>query len=560
MATRNPGAGPIPAREKLGLHDLFVVLAAVATFARGVANPLVRGWDDGRFLVDFEPVQSISLDHLVAIFRESHFEAYHPLHLLSYWLDVPFAGPSGPVLHATSLALFALALLLVRRVFLALGLARLPALVATLAYGLHPAQVEAVSWATGRKEIVALALACGAILLHLRSESPWSARSWGSRVLYVLAALAKTTVLPLPLVLFLADVLLKPEGTWRERIRRGALAHAPTLALGVGFGVVVMSIWESSQMVRPGLEGAGPLMLVASTVTHHVGHALAPFGASPVYPIHRDLEGFGFVDALGPLVLAVGLALPSPRGRCSLLAFVALLLPVSNLVPLYFEVQDRYLCLPLLPLAFGLGALVDAKPSRARVGLALAYVAFFAALTVRYEAAWNGDGALWRHAVQAQPEADYAWLKLGETLRDEALTQEGDEARLTFDRSIDAYDRAIRLAPSLLVPHVARLRVLAHRDELLHEIAPSRAAEFSTRYGTNQANAEALKDLASEMLELGYRDAALVPLGRALDLDPLPQELLENAARVQLERGHEWLARFYVSRLPAPSADPRLSF
>ncbi|MCB9624784.1 MAG: hypothetical protein H6723_15840 [Sandaracinus sp.] len=112
----------------------------------------------------------------------------------------------------------------------------------------------------------------------------------------------------------------------------------------------------------------------------------------------------------------------------------------------------------------------------------------------------------------------------------------------------------------MLVPHVARLRVLAHRDELLHEIAPSRAAEFSTRYGTNQANAEGLKDLASEMLELGYRDAALVPLGRALDLDPLPQELLENAARVQLERGHEWLARFYVSRLPAPSADPRLSF
>ncbi|MCA9613007.1 MAG: hypothetical protein KC586_09675, partial [Myxococcales bacterium] len=289
-------AGPIPAREKLGLHDLFVVLAAVATFARGVANPLVRGWDDGRFLVDFEPVQSISLDHLVAMFREPHFEAYHPLHLLSYWLDVPLAGPSGPVVHATSLALFALALLLVRRVFLALGLARLPALVATLAYGLHPAQVEAVSWATGRKEIVALALACGAILLHLRSVSPWSARSWGSRALYVLAALAKTTVLPLPLVLFLADVLLKPEGTWRERIRRGALAHAPTLALGVGFGVVVMSIWESSQMVRPGLEGAGPLMLVASTVTHHVGHALAPFGASPVYPIHRDLEGFGFVD------------------------------------------------------------------------------------------------------------------------------------------------------------------------------------------------------------------------------------------------------------------------
>ncbi len=558
------------------VDDALVVVAAVLTFARGVSSPLVRGWDDGRFLVDFEPVHTISWASFVAIVREPHFEAYHPLHLLSYWLDVPFVGAHGPTLHAVSLGLFALALLLVRRVFLALGLGRVAALVATLAYGVHPAQVEAVSWATGRKEIVALALASGAILLHLRSASPWSPRAWGSRVLYVLSALAKTTVLPLPLVLFLADVFLAPTASAptdrRARARAAAIAHAPTLVMGAGLGALVVSIWEANEMVRPGLEGAGPAWLVASTVTHHLGHALAPFASSPVYPIHRDLADFGVADLFGPLSLTLGLAFPSARARFSLLAFVALLLPVSNLVPLYFEVQDRYLALPLLPLAFGLGALVDARPApamrrgamrwpavRLRVVLALAYVGLLAGLSVRYIPAWAGDGALWRYATVAQPKADYAWLKLGETLRDEALALEGAEALRRFDRSVEAYDRAVRLAPSLLVPHVARLRVLGHRDEQRAALSPSRAAELATRFGATQADANALKELTAEMLELGYRDAALVVLGRALDLDPLPADRLEHAARVQLERGHAWLARFYVSRLPGPPADPRLS-
>jgi tetratricopeptide (TPR) repeat protein len=572
------------------LDDALVLIAAVLAFARSVPNDLVRGWDDGRFLVDFAPVQSISWDHLVAIFREPHFEAYHPLHLLSYWLDVPFAGAHGPTLHATSLALFAGALLLVRRVFRALGLGRSAALVATLAYGLHPVNVEAVAWATGRKEIVALLFASGAILMHLRSTSPFSGAAWGSRVLYVLAALAKTTVLPLPIVLVLIDVFLRPtspdhgaHSTSRaSRVGRAFFAQLPTLAIGLALGMLVLSIWQSSEMVRPPLDGFGPVALVASTITHHLGHALAPFGSSPVYPIHRDASAFGALDYLGPLALAIAMLVPSPRARFSILAFLVLLLPVSNLVPLYFEVQDRYLALPLLPLAFGLGAFVDhsssastSKPigpasatSRAlralpspRAVIALAYVALLATLTYRYSTAWANDGTLWRHATRAQPQADYAWLKLGETLRDEALAADPtrDDTRLTFDRSIHAYDRAIRIAPTLVIPHVARLRAMTHRDELVHAIEPSRAAELATRFGRAQANAEALKELASEMLELGYHDAALVPLARALDLDPIAPERLEHAARVQLESGHEWLARFYVSRLPGPPIDPALA-
>src|SRR5690606_35123670 len=94
-------------------------------------------------------------------------------------------------------------------------------------------------------------------------------------------------------------------------------------------------------------------------------------GVSPVHPIHRDLASFEALDLAGPIVLALGLVVTMrARGRLAsrlafaLAAFVVLLLPVANLVPLYFEVQDRYLALPLLPLAFGLGALVEGSRER----------------------------------------------------------------------------------------------------------------------------------------------------------------------------------------------------
>ncbi|MBX3250589.1 MAG: tetratricopeptide repeat protein [Myxococcales bacterium] len=542
--------------------DVLVALAALATFSAGLRGGFVRSWDDGRFLLEFEPIRSISWAHFVEIVRQPHFEAYHPLHLLSYWIDVPIAGESALTMHVTNLVLWVHALFLGRRVLLALGLGPVAALIATLAFGLHPVQTEAVTWLTGRKESVALLFAGSAMLLHLRSPGPWSGAAWASRVLYVLAALAKTTVLPLPGVLFLADVLL------RGRSRKDALvAQLPSLAAGAVLAYVVVVLWEANAMTREALPGLGSLALVGSTLSHHLSTALWPVATSPLYPIHRDAS-FALLEFWPLVPLALVAWRGGARGRFAALAFLVLALPVANIVPLYFEVQDRYLSLPLFALAFGLGALVDAMPSPWSRVVVLGYVAFFAVMTARYQPAWANDDALWAHATEAQPRAFYAWMKRGETLRDAAIEQlsAGDvdpevarqRAVARLDESVAAYERAIELEPELVLAHVARMQALAHRDEISQRLPARDAVRFSQRFGARQADPDALRELAGEMVDAGYRDAALVPLGRALDLAPISFERLENAARVQLQNGNAWLARFYVSRLSGPSADPRL--
>lgn len=561
--------GEWPARTRW-IARAIVGLAAIATFARGVPSPLVATWDDGRFLIDFEPVQSVSLEHLRVIWTEVHFQAWHPLHLMGYWLDVPWAGPSGPVLHAVNLALWVLALFLALRVFERLGLGVAPAVIAVLLYGLHPAQVEAVTWATGRKEILALTFACLAWLTHLDadrypSRAAWAEASGAARarwvlssavpaLLYVLAAMSKTTVLPLPGVLFLGDVLL-----CGVPVRRALARQIPILVIGAAFAAVVIGIWQHYEMIRPDAGGArsgGRAGLVAATFTHHVTTAAWPASLSPVYPIDRRGD-FGAAVWILPAAYALALALAwRAKARRALFALSAtgvLLLPVLNFVPVYFQFQDRYLSLPLLPVAFGAGALLDrlssgsAAARRAALALGAVLVAVLAARTVDYQRAWSSDLALWRHATSTHPDAFYAWLKLGEHLRDEG----------ELDGSIAAYARGVEAAPDLKLSHSAYFNAVAMRDEARADLA-ARSLAFTERYHAALDDPDALRLLAGDMVEAGYREAVTLALGRSFDLAPIDDDRLARAALVQLETGHEWLARFYVSRMSAAPGDPRL--
>lgn len=525
----------------------MVAAAAVATFARGVGHPLLASWDDGRFLIDFEPVQRVSLESLHRIWTEVHFQAWHPLHLMSYWIDVPWAGPNGPVVHAVNLALWAAALLVVLRVFERLGLPAWAAVAGTLAYGLHPIQVEAVTWATGRKEILALLLASGSILLHLRSTGATDRSAWGSRALYVLAAMAKTTVLPLPGLLFLVDALLRGV-PWKRALVR----QLPAVAIGAGFSALVVAIWSDYEMIRPGEGGettAGSVSLVAATYTHYLRMALWPFDNAPVYPIYRSGE-IPLAAWVGPLALAAAFALArrlrEPGAQLALAGFAVMLLPVSNLIPVYFQFQDRYLSLPLLPLAFGFGAAVAWGAKRARGGgrwvpwiAAAALVAGLAARTVQYQSAWAGDLRLWQHTVSTHPKAFYAWMKLGELQRDAGR----------YDAALRAYGRAIDVAPELRLGHAAVFNTVALRDEARAGIEPSRALAHAERYHASIDDPLALRDLAARMAEEGYRDAMLLALGRSLDLEPVADDRLERAAATRLAQGEEWLARFYLERM-----------
>ena len=537
------------------IATIAVAVAALATYARGIPAGLLLSWDDRRFIVEDDLVLHPSWDAFVSIWTRPHFEAWHPIHLLSYWIDVPWLGPSGPVLHATSAILWAATCVLVLRVMRALGMPPLAAALAALAYGLHPFQVEAVTWATGRKDVLCAAFACLSILGHLRAQGPWDRWSWLSRLAFVLAALAKTAALPLPVVLLLLDVLHRGR-PWKAAL----LAQAPSLAIAAGLSVVVARIWQGNRMIRDWDPGSGPAFhagLASATFLRQTIAAILPIRLSPLYPLDRPGTLGAWVVG-GPVILAALLAAAWrwrwKRPALVLLSYLALFLPVSNLLPLYWQRADRWMSLPLLPLAIGFGWAVEGVASRlpgrrgiAAHAVAAALVAALAGATVVHVGAYTTDDRLWSRAVSAQPGAYYAWIKRCEVLRDSRPSE-----------AVDACRKAVALRPDLALRHGALLAAFAMKEERDLHLSPSRAILLGEAFMKAADDPKALRVIAGDMLRAGYRESMLVPLGRSLDIDPFPDDRLEKAALVQKGFGNDFLSEYYLSRMSRPPSDPSL--
>ncbi len=545
-----------------------IVLGALAAFVGTFDNAILRNWDDERFLADPDVLRP-SLSGLVGFFTEVRYEAYHPLHLLSYWLDVPWVGNEGAVaaavIHGTNLALWIGVLLVAFELLRRLGLTPLAAAVAALTFGIHPQAVEVVCWASARKDILAIGLAMGSVLAHLgvppEADVSRDRRAWISRGLFLLAALAKTTVLPLPLALVGVDLW-----TRRRSLRQALRLQLPALVAALALGLVVLRVWQDHHMIRNTGTDREPFdaALVPATLFHLLEAALWPVRLAAIYPLQRH-EPLPLALGLAACVaVAAGLAMAWPQRErpfgarlgLGLSWFLIFALPVLNLVPMYFQWQDRYGVLAMFGLAIVVGAGIDAlrterpRETAIRVLVSAAVLLLpLGHLTSLQVETWRDEDHLWGHATRTQPNAVYAWIKLGETRRD----------RRDLEGAVRAYARAVEVAPELRMAHAGFLSALALRDERSERIEPSAALSLATRYLVLIDDARRLRDLASEMVDQGYRDAAAYVLGRSLDLDPVSNERLERAILVQLRGGNTFMARFYLSRLTSRPMLPEVT-
>lgn len=559
MTKRDRGA-QLGANQELAAR-VAVVLVPLVCFGRALAYPFARSWDDARFIADNPDVMHPSWAAFVRMFTTVQFEAYHPLHLLSYWLDAPWVGAedlqlTATVVHSVSLALWIAALSLSYELMRRLGAPLWAALLGTLVFGVHPAQVEVVCWASGRKDVLALLFSAASLLVQLSAAGPYSGRAWLSRGLYVCALLSKTTALPLPLVALALDCLAR-----KRALREAMIWHLPSLLLGAGVSFAVLTIWQEHSMVRQTLgdEGLGFVRFV-QTLGHQLGTAVWPSRVSPMYSTH-SIAGWDLGRTLlcGAYLVACGLALWSRRGlwAAGLLGFGLFLLPASNLVPLYFPLQDRYASLPLFALGLAIaGAGIAAptttkrKPTR-NVAIDAGYVAliFLCLRTVQYAGVWQDELRLWGHAVRAQPDADYAYLKLGEVRR-----EAGD-----FAGAIRAYHGAIVLAPQRTLAHAGLFEVVARRDEQVFKLAPSRARQLAEQYYQRLTKRDQLQAFPAQLWSLGYVRSVELPIQALLLIEAIPDAIVLQSAQSAIKANRKTLAQFYLHALKERPKDPLLA-
>jgi len=421
------------------LSWLLPLAAVLLIYARTGGYPLV--WDD--LVLSTRPVYT-SCDLAKILMSPANGFEYLPVRDLTLCFDhAVFNGWAGGF-HATNVLFFCLAVMLLlplyRHLFKAsrtsalANRAPLLALLATLAFALHPLQVEAVAFVTGRNAVLALSCLVGALLAYARSlETSGRLAYWGSVALVAAALLSKATALPAPALVFLLHLYLVREDGLARALRNVAPHGLVTLALGTLHLLVAQQAAIPSD--TPLYEVLSRLPRAAFIAQFYVGKFLWPVRLTTEYFLGDVRESFA-VFAMTTAAVGLGSAAVVLRGlrartlACGLvLAYWVSLVPVMNLLPTVPTVADRYAQIPLLFLApLAVVALGRWAPTGPVIGVAaLALSALLLTSHAQVEV-WRTQESVFRKAIAVDPRALVSWERLAYTYLETNRRAEAIEA------------------------------------------------------------------------------------------------------------------------------------
>jgi tetratricopeptide (TPR) repeat protein len=371
-------------------------------------------------------------------------------------------GGAHPALfHAIGLALGMAVVLLLYRLFLAVGTPPRTAFAAACLFALFPIHTDATTSVTGSAELMAAAFALTALIFYYR-DSPVRAL-----ILFALAVFSKESA-----AAFAALPLVFPRKNIPSR-------HSWLAALGAG--VIVAGALAAHQAVSrssqiPAIDNpaallsTGPRALTALWVQClYVFKTVLPAALSADYS-YRQLPlvmGLGDWRAWAGLALAGGalvLAWRRRELRAPVLAYAILFSPTANILfPIGTIMGERLAYAPSLGLALLLGILLASRPYWKSVLVAVALV--FAARTAVRNLDWLDAERFYNKLVETSPASAKSHYSIGVL-----FSANGDDAS-----AILAYNRAIAIFPAYAEAYRNRGNALARLGRREEAMASYRA-------------------------------------------------------------------------------------
>lgn len=358
---------------------------------------------------------------------------WHPLTWWSYMAEVSFfgGGAAAPAVHHCGNLLLHLAGCSVFYLLLrSLGVSLLFAGLGGLLFGLHPLQVEPVSWVSSRKDLLAGFFTLLSLLCYSRfsGQSVTKPRLWPVLTFLTLAAalLSKPSAVVLPCLFVLLDYV--PRAGRRREIEVSALwlnvlKKWPYFLLAGVAATVALTVQSrgSHGGVIGGQSGVPPILFLPARLAQYFQHLLWPQGLCFDYakPVGWQLVLLTVLGGVGALLLSRACWLRRHSYPLMFVAwawFVVCLLPVLGVFYLGAGfTADRYtyvaLAGPVLWLVFAVQGMRRQYRAIALTGLALLAITF-AALSYQQTKVWKDDYSLFSNGVAQQPESGVAHTNL----------------------------------------------------------------------------------------------------------------------------------------------------
>ncbi|HEY2662872.1 MAG TPA: hypothetical protein VGI47_00930 [Candidatus Binataceae bacterium] len=492
----NPPPAPWWGLSPRGLAMLaLIVIATIAVYLPSLRN----GWvsDDLLMLVQNQSISTSSFvvngfthDVLWSVKQhdpslQAHSASYRPLEVVWFAANAHLFGVNHPApWHLMKIVLQVLAVLLCFRAAQLLTGEVVVAMLAAAIFGLMPAHVEPVVWASAIPEPLSTVFELAALifliqrktgLIGTKPTSPWSRGLMLSALFYAFAILTHESAVFLPAIVFAYLMIFEAAPGKDNRPARSAhivsaltacipflivtlvYAFARMHALGDhAFGVPnqYTEAWMHGVPEKVPIRSAAQIaMTLPMVLLTYLGILAVPGMADPMHSIewttHLDPQVFIAWAALIVLAsLAIAFVSRSSRRRvylfCAIwsLVTIALALKIDSI---WWLNQDRYLYAPSFGWSLALSLAVfeiSTVGARARlyVGIATALLVLsYGIATVRGQRYWYDNLSYYTRVVQLRPNDPYYHLALGNLL-EEAKDTAGAARQLEIGESLEPQD------------------------------------------------------------------------------------------------------------------------
>jgi tetratricopeptide (TPR) repeat protein len=475
-------------------------------------------------------------------FHDPHvIDGQRPGVLVSYFTDRAIWGLNPAGWHATNLALHLVATLLVfllgYKLIASCGqksrdLSFLPQ-VAALLFGLHPVLTEAVQVPSFREDLFVTVFGL-LYLLCAWVRRPWLAVLLQSALL-ALALLSKETAVVLPLLLVWLWCFV-PSQRPGHRVGIAALSIQVTLVLAYLLNAYASRPLQAAGGTWNGISLQVPqnFLTMPLLFMDYVGLLLAPHPLCVeqlVQPVAGLADPRFWLGVSGVILFVCTAIILNKRAPLIALGMGWIFLgglPVSNAVPLFNPLAERYLYFVAPAFALMLAAALAELPSRRLVwGLVVALAVSYGGLTASRLKDWRNDETLWNATilVEARSARAHSWLGL---MRKAEGNRSQAQRYFRHADALNPYDISAKANMAIMAGEDGDF---VRAEQLLREAIAIRPGKADLHW-----------NLALALVYQGRNGDAMKEINRTLKLDPrhhyaapVVRAMKEESARV---KGH----------------------
>ncbi|MEP7264510.1 MAG: hypothetical protein ABI772_08430 [Bacteroidota bacterium] len=409
----------------------IILLIVTVAYSNSLHNGILN-FDDVEYFSNYPEILKLSWTNITTYFSKHYVLMYQPLPILTFAMNEAYSGMNTFPMHLLNLLFHLGNIILIYRFIFLLRNNKGEALIVALIFGLHPMNVEAVSWISARSSgmyVFFFLLGLNNYLLYIKKQFTVQHLLLAG-LFFLISLFSKAQAVTFPLVLVLIDYLHDRKLLSRKVI----LEKIPFFLLSIVFGIVAISDKSTMQNLTEGMlinyNSADMIFLASWSFVFYLFKFLMPVNLCSVYVYPPKTDGMLPITYYLSLLVIAGLIYLIYRNRkdkwllfCAGFFIAVISINIQLIPSRLFIVTERYGYLPYVGLMLMLIVLMERwrannfaafqKNSSVLWIAGALYLVFFSFSVYSRNKVWENDLSLMNDIISKNAEVPYIYRAYG---------------------------------------------------------------------------------------------------------------------------------------------------